>query len=620
MGEGRDIIDRAILPENSARATEQSKQPIQVIVGNPPYAINQGNATSYEFLNRRIRDTYAYYSKSTNRKSLYDSYIRAFRWASDRIGDKGVVAFVSNGGWIDGDATSGFRKCIQDEFSSVYVFHLRGDAHTQGEERQKEKDNVFGEGSRSPIAITMLIKDPADRGPVDIFFYDIGDYLSRGQKMDTINSFATYRHIDWSLIEPNSHGDWVNQRNDHFYEMKPVVGDKDFLFSVHSLGVATNRDSWVYNFSSQRLENNVLRTLRFYERETYRIAEKIPDSAKQSEKEKIASKEVLTDVRECKWTRGLKQNAARQRFEYFSLIRIKSSLYRPFFKQNIYHSRLLNEAPGKMSNLFPTPHHENLLIQIPGTSASNKFSCLITNVIPDLNALPGGSQCLPLYYYEKPSNSDRGLFGDSHDDYICRDGITDTALKEIRIHYGDDTITKEAIFYYTYGVLHSPAYREQFANELKKELPRIPYAPDFWGFSQAGRDLAYWHLNYETVEPYPLNEHSDALAIDPEELYKVHKMRFAGKSGSWKKSTVFVNNHVTLSDIPDEAHQYVVNGKTPVEWVIDRYQYRKDKDTGIVNDPNEWSDDPRYIVDLVKRVVRVSVETVRIVNSLPEIE
>ncbi|KAA8976139.1 type ISP restriction/modification enzyme [Halospina sp. K52047b] len=619
MSEGRDMVDHQVLPENNARVEHQNEQPIQVIVGNPPYSGTQGG-TSYDRLDRRIEETYAYHSRSQLKNSLYDSYIRAFRWASDRIGDKGVIAFVSNGGWIDGDATAGFRKCVQDDFSEVYVFHLRGNQRTSGELSRREGGKVFGQGSRAPVAITLLIKDPDHTGPAKIHFHDIGDYLTREQKLELITSFGGYQGIPWDTITPNDYYDWINQRNDKFYEMKPLTADRGGIFTFRSRGVATSRDSWAYNSSSERLKDNALTQLGVYHSEIDRLSPNLSPLQTATERFNYIKENARKEPTQVKWDREMYQCAARQKREPFDNSRIVVSQYRPFFRQWFYNSKVLSNNRYQMPSIFPTPNHGNLLIQVPGTSASNPFSCLITDTIPDLNALPGGSQCLPLNYYEKPDQSKQDLFDNPSDEYVRRDAITDAALHEIRAHYGDDTINKEAIFYYTYGLLHSPEYREKFGVELKKELPRIPYAPAFWAFSQAGRDLAYWHLNYETVEPYPLDEHSNALAIEPEQLYKVHKMRFAGQARSPDKSTVVVNNHVTLSGIPDEAHQYIVNGKSALEWVMERYQWSKDKTTGIVNDPNEWSDDPRYIVDLVKRVVRVSVETVRLTNNLPALE
>jgi len=310
----------------------------------------------------------------------------------------------------------------------------------------------------------------------------------------------------------------------------------------------------------------------------------------------------------------------------FSDSYILPAIYRPFVKQCFYYDEFLINTLYKIPAIFPTREHENLVIQVTGTGATKEFSALVSNQLPDLEVISKG-QCLPLYWYEKrktDADNRDDLFSDSTNDdsseeYVRHDGITDSALQEIQAHYQDHEITKEDIFYYVYGVLHSPEYRQKYGADLRKELPRVPYVEAFWELSKAGRDLAYWHLNYEDIEPFPLTEHSERMALDESEHYKVRKMKWGGSARKPDRSKIEVNDHLTLSGIPEEAHEYVVNGKSALGWILDRYQITKDKDSGIVNDPNEWSDDPRYIVDLIGKVTRVSMETVRIVRSLPSL-
>lgn len=628
MTESDDLVDRVVLPENNARAERQNNLPIKVIVGNPPYSVTQGGA-KYSDLDSKIGETYARYSLSTNKNSLYDSYIRAFRWATDRIskdggGDgNGIVAFVTNGGWIDGDATAGFRKCLQDDFSHIYVFNMRGNQRTSGELSRQEGGKVFGSGSRAPVAITILVREAGQVGPGTIHYYDIGDYLSRDEKLAITEDAVSIDGLPWQTITPNEAHDWINQRSDDFQELKPLTGNKA-IFEVRSRGVETSRDAWAYNFSKGDLEEQIQATIEYYNKQLtlhHRALRQVSDG--NSEKISTAKKLVGNDPTAIKWTSSLLQDFVQGKPASFDGRKIGYALYRPFCKFWLYYDAQFNHR--YKSKLFPQVGSDNIAIQVTGTGMSKGFSCLISEAIPDVQVLANG-QCLPLYWYEKrrvDAGTKDDLFSEEYardngaEEYIRHDGITDDALQEIRSHYQDQSITKEDIFYYVYGLLHSDEYRQKYGADLKKELPRVPYAEAFWEFSKAGRDLAYWHLNYEDIEPFPLTEHSERMALDQAEHYKVRKMKWGGSARKPDKSKIEVNDHLTLSGIPDEAHEYIVNGKSALGWILDRYQITKDKDSGIVNDPNEWSDDPRYIVDLIGKVTRVSVETVRIVKALP---
>lgn len=626
MTESDDLVDRVVMPENNARAERQSQQPIKVIVGNPPYSVTQGGA-KYNDLDRRIGETYARYSLSTNKNSLYDSYIRAFRWASDRIEGDGVVAFVTNGGWVDGDATAGFRKCLRDDFSDIYVFNMRGNQRTSGELSRQEGGKVFGSGSRAPVAVTILVKRADHTGPGTIHYHDIGDYLTREQKLEITDEYGSYTQVPWQTIKPNKNHDWINQRSDDFQKLKPLTGTKDAVFEVRSNGVQTNRDVWVYNFSPERLKANVNTMISAYNQDLDRHFNTVANiDGGQAERVDKAKRLVRNDPTKLKWTSSLLLDFVQGKKGAFHASHIGYALYRPFCGTWLYYDPQFNHR--FKSRLFPSLNHENLVIQVTGTGATKEFSALISSVIPDLETISKG-QCLPLYWYEKqaPSESsgDDDLFAEDHvegkkDGYIRHDGITDAALADFCSYYHDDTITKEAIFYYVYGVLHSPEYRQRYGADLKKDLPRVPFAPDFWAFSKAGNDLAYWHLKYEDIEPYPLAEQSEKIALDAVEHHRVKKMRWGGSSRKPDKSRIEINDHLVLSGIPNEAHHYIVNGKSALGWILERFQVTKDRDSGIVNDPNEWSDDPRYVVDLIGKVTQVSVKTVEIVDSLPDLD
>lgn len=632
MTEAGDLVDKIVLPENNAKAEHQLAQPIRVIVGNPPYSAQQDSQNdnnqnlAYPTLDARIRDTYAAQSAAANKKNLYDSYIRAIRWASDRIGERGIVAFVTNGSFLDANNMDGLRKCLTGEYSHLYVFNLRGNARTQGEDRRKEAGGIFGKGSRTPVLISIMVKDPAHAGPCELHYHDIGDYLSREEKLEIVEGFGSIAAIDWQRLHPNDSGDWINQRDPAFDKFMPLInkdGDGDSIFSVYSLGVGTNRDTWVYGFSHSAVSANMGKMINNYNAEVVRYEKACKGKARDLWPQ--VENFVDTDPRNISWSSSLLPNVARGRKAQFTDDCLVPAMYRPFTKEWLYFDGMMNHRVGRQQKLFPTPNHLNVVISAAGIGASVPFSALVSRTLPDLELISKG-QCCPLYWYEKPDESTRPqgeMFGAAGtpdaDGYIRRDAITDWALNQFRTHYRDPSIGKDDIFCYVYGVLHSPEYKQRFASDLKKMLPRIPFAKDFRAFCDAGRKLGDWHLNYETAEPFPLTEESKRLVMEDGD-YRVQKMTFGKKDGKPDKTVIVYNGNLTLRDIPLEAYEYVVNGKSAIEWIMERYQVIVDKASGIKNDPNDWCTEhsnPRYIVDLLKRIVRVSVESARIVKSLP---
>lgn len=646
MYEKDDLVD-ALLVDNSKRRKRQKALDLRVIVGNPPYSakqesVNDNNANiEYPALDARIRNTYATRSVASNKNALYDSYIRAIRWASDRVGDAGVIGFVTNAGFLEANTADGLRKCLAEEYSSLYVFHLRGNARTSGETRRKEKDNVFGIGSRAPIAISLLVKNPGAKEHGQIRYHDIGDYLSREDKLERIEDYASIAGIPaeaWRAITPDEHGDWVRQRDDSFGKFI-VTGDKEdktavALFYNYSNGVKTQRDAWAYSSSRTNLGENMRRMIAFYNIEVARFNAKYPGLNVKTRQELVDSF-INTDPARISWTRALKQDLGKDRSYVFDENCIVSSLYRPFTRQWLYFNRRFNEMIYQMPRIFPDAAAANIGICVPGIGGDKGFSALVTDRITDLNLAPGmgGYQVFPLYLYDEAAQqSDEGLFaGESGDSPRRRYAITDTGLAHFQSAYPDKAISKEDLFYYIYGILHSPDYRERYADNLSKELPRIPrvrQAGDFWRFSQAGRDLAALHLNYETADQYPLVIDTKGKLTDAD--YRVEKMKFAkrkdpetGKSIN-DRSTVIYNNKITLSGIPEAAWDYVVNGKAALDWVMERQAVRVDKDSGIVNDANDWAietmGNPKYPLELFQRVVTVSLETQRIVTALPALD
>ena len=627
MYESEDMID-ALLVENSSRRKRQKELDIRVIMGNPPYSIgqisqNDNNANvSYPKLDSRIEETYAAQSKAMLSKGLYDSYIRAIRWASDRIGDAGVIGFVTNGGFLEANATDGLRKCLTEEFSSIHVFHLRGNQRTSGELSRREGGKIFDSGSRAPIAISLLVKNPEAIEHGRILFHDIGDYLSRTEKLEMIADYASLKGIpSWQRIVPDQHGDWLSQRDDSFGE-HIVLGDKKGngpkLFSNYSLGVATNRDAWVYNASKVKLKDNVSSMIDFYNAELGRFNAAhsgLSTKARQAEVDGF----VNTDPTRISWTVNLKQDLARNKSFAYEESSVTTSLYRPFTKQWIYFNRTFNERVLQMPRIFPRAGAENLVIQTTGAGAKS-FTVLISDALPCLDNIEKG-QCFPLYLYDEQAhenNSGRDdLFAQDEHPKVSlkrRDAITDEGLAHFQETYPSEQIKKEDLFYYVYGILHSEDYRSRFSDNLSKELPRIPrvkQSADFWAFSKAGRDLANFHLNYETVEKYPLNIQAKGNLVD--EDYRVTKMKFGKKrcEETGKNindlSTVIYNGKITMTGIPADAWDYIVNGKAALKWVMERQAVTTHKASGIINDANDWAietmGNAKYPLELFQRVV-----------------
>ena len=616
-----------MFPQNSERVQRQKKAPVRVIIGNPPYSVGQKSANDnasnqeYEKLDKRIAETYVAESITTMNKANYDAYIKAFRWSTDRLDKKngGIIGFVSNGAWLDGNTTSGFRKVIEKEFSSIWVFNLRGNARTQGELRQKEAGNVFGGGSRTPIAITLLVKNPNTiANKATIHYHDIGDYLSREEKLAIVKKFKSVgsKQMTWKTLQPNEHGDWLNQRNDLFGEFIPIADksntEKPF-FNLNSNGIVTNRDAWVYNSSYNSLSDNMKGMIAFYNSEVERFVE-----AKKSNPDLEAKDFVSTDPKRIKWVQNLFRDAQNGLKLEFQSSEVIVSLYRPYFKQNLYKHRNFVWSPYLQNSFFPEKSSQNLLICTTGIAGTKEFTSLITDKMPDIQLLANG-QSFPLYYYEEREKNSPSLFdaaGES--EYIRRDGVSDFILERAKKIYGKN-VGKEDIFYYVYGILHSQDYRAAFANDLKKMLPRIPLVEDvrdFWKFSKAGKKLAELHINYEEIPPYEGVEVSGESSGN----FKVQKMRFPKKG---QQDTIIYNSKIVVSNIPEKAYEYVVNGKSAIEWIMERYQVSTDKKSGIKNDPNDWANEvgnPRYILDLMLSIINVSVQTVEIVEGLPKLE
>lgn len=625
----KDDMVSELLVDNSARRTRQKKLDIRVIMGNPPYSAGQSSAddgnqnVAYPHLDESISKTYAKHSKATSTKNLMDSYIRAFRWGSDRIGKSGVMAYVSNVGWLEGNAMDGMRKCLVDEFSRVYVFHLRGNARTSGELRRREKGNVFGVGTRTPIAITLLVKNLNAKEQGKIYYHDIGDYLTQDEKLKTIADFKSIDGITvancWQFITPDKHNDWINHRDDSFDEFI-VTGDKKdkaekSIFENYSLGIASGRDTWCYNFSKETVENNMSSMIDFYNSEVSRYE-------KLSNKPLKIDNYITLDPTKISWEANLKKDIEQIKKHVFFQKHITLGSYRPFFKQWLYYSREFNARVYQMPRIFPNAEIKNKVISVTGNGAKG-FTALMADTLPDIQLMFNG-QCFPLKLYEEiDDNAEGGLFAaqETRGGYSVKDGISDNGLEHFRTAYPNETITKEDIFYYIYGLLHSPDYRARYADNLSKQLPRIPCVKtpaDFWAFAKAGRELGAIHVDYESAERYPVTIEGKP---ETDKDYYVTKMKFAKKDD---KSTVIYNDHITIKNIPLDAYDYIVNGKSALDWIMDRQCLKTDKDSGIINDANlyalETVGNAAYPLELFQRIITVSLETVKIVQSLPPLD
>lgn len=643
MTEDDDSMDTEMFPQNNSRIVKQLAAPIHIIVGNPPYSVGQGSANDlnanvvYPTLDKRIAETYAMRSTATLKNSLYDSYLRAFRWATDRIGDQGVVAFVSNGGWIDGNTADGIRLSFADEYSRIYVYNLRGNQRSAGELSRREGGKVFGSGSRNTVAILVGVKDPAHTGTCVVQYRDIGDYLTREQKLDIVAG-GDLGSVEWLTITPNEHGDWVNQRSGNFIAW-PVIGDRNAaltVFAAYSGGLKTNRDTWCYNFSEVVLVKRLSGMIEFYNEQckTFTAA---TASMTPSERKKAIDSLIDADSTKISWSSGLKDQLLRGTRVDFNPEGVLDGAYRPFQRQRTYFDGTLNDRRGQLPTMFPTPQHENIGIVLTGPASHFEFTVFITDLMPNLHLLDTG-QFFPRWTYEKAVPDDGTLDlaagsgeADEHG-YRRIDNITDGILKLYRESIGNQ-VTKDDIFSYVYGLLHDPDYRETYAADLKKMLPHIPTPETLERFEQlasAGQALSHLHVGYEGVEPYPVDVQLKPGA-DPadRETWRVTKLKWAKKKDPETGKNVddhtklIYNPKVTIAGIPEDAERYMLGSRSALAWIIDRYQVKTDKASGIVNDPNDWCDehdDPRYIVDLIAKVTTVAVETMKIVDELAEWE
>jgi len=567
------------------RIRNQRGAHVHVILSNPPYSAGQSDFNEdnpnikYPELDKRIENTYAKKSTTKRSTSLYDSYVRSLRWATDRLGKSGIVALITNASFIRSATASGIRAYLEEEFNDLWCFDLRGNQRTQGELSKKEGGKIFGSGSRTPVAIIIFIKNP-NKKTHTIHYKDIGDYLSRDKKLKIIKDYESMHGIkDWQLITPDKYFDWIRQRSNEFSKYtsmgsSEIKSDKglNVIFKIYSSGIVTSRDAWVYNQSKKELSRNMKRHIDY-------CVKYGPEKPKN------------IDSTQAKWTRELTRELKKST-PRFQQDKIRIALYRPFFKQNLYFDKVFNIERYKIPVFFPENCSKNLVICIPNKAINKMFSCIITDVTPDFHV--NESQCFPLYTYENKDNK--------------KLNITDFVLEEYRQYYDDNKISKEDIFYFVYGLLHHPEYRKKFANNLSKELPHIPMAPKFWEFSKAGKNLADLHLNYETCKKYDLGTPKN------NSFGKLNNVSFPKKIIDDKRKVdqtkIYVNGLLVFENIPEI--NYKVNGRTPLEWIVDRYKFVTHKASRITNSPGDVD-----IISVIQRLVFVGVESDKIIKRLP---
>lgn len=624
LAEAPTELEALMFPENHERADLQKSQDIRVVIGNPPYSVGQTSQNDdnqnlkYRSLDARIAETYVARSAANLKRNLYDSYVRAIRWASDRIGDTGVVAFVTNGYFIDGRSLDGLRKSLVDEFTTIYCLNLRGNQRgVQGDVSRREGGKIFGSGSRAPVAITILVRSPGNSGPASLKYHDIGDYLTREEKLAALRQFGDITQVQWLEVAPTAEGDWINQPDASYGEQIPLAtkgdGSDETVFVKHALGVSTNRDAWVYNFSGERLQENVEATIAFYNAQVEAL-ERQAHKRPETDSADLLGSVIDKNPTRISWSAGLEKRLEKRsgRIE-FDPEHVVRGAYRPFCKQHVYFDGALNERVSRQPAIFPPDGSVNLAIVTTGPGARRDFSALMVDSVPNLHLQDSG-QVFPRYTFAVPGSQGSLLNNDASGAELQRiDNIGDAALGRFRGHYGDSSISKDDLFYYVYGALHSPGFRQRFAVELKRNLARIPMLDRFAVHVDAGKSLADLHLGYEAIDPYPLEEHIKAGGSEDQGLYRVERMRFGPGQD---RGTIVFNQSLTLTGIPLEAYDYMINGRSAIEWIIDRYQVRVDPDSGIVNDPNTYSENPRYVLDLLKRIVAVSMDTLAITRRL----
>ena len=580
--------------ENWLRVQEQNDKTISVIIGNPPYNANQQNENDnnknreYPAIDRRISETYVAASTAQKTKQ-YDMYKRFIRWASDRLADDGIVAFVSNSAFLNARQDDGFRKVVAEEFSELWVLDLKGNARTSGERRRQEGGNVFDDKIRVGVAIYFLVRRAGHEG-FKVYYDAVGDYARSFEKIGFIHNERLTK-FDFAELSPDYKNNWLNQSDSNFDSLLPLadrqtklakaVSDEQSVFGLYSLGVVTNRDDWAWDPSAPALAKKMSAFISIYQQEMSRYKLEQPEANQVSD---------WVD-RTIKWTSELEAHLSNGDILKFDRRRVTPGLFRPFVAKQCYYSPIVTHRRYQMPQIFP--HDISSNNQIISFCVNHRdFYVLAADRVVDLH-FTGDTQCLPLYRYtdtgERVSN------------------ITEWGLRQFREHYDDESITAEDIFAYTYAALHDPAYRETYAVDLLRDFPRLPFHEDFAAWGRLGQELLDLHIGFEDAEPFALE--------------RVDKDGAAGKAtlkADKAKGTIVLDGKTTLTGVPPEAWQYRLGNRSALEWVLDQYKEKKPRDPTIAARFNNYrfAAHKEWVIDLLQRVCTVSVETVRIVNRL----
>ena len=589
------LINDPRFENNSATVKAEAKALINVIVSNPPYSSLNDN-DHYPDIDRRIKQTYARGTESNNANTLYNSYLRAFRWASDRIGNRGIVAFITPNAWITHKTFAAVRKSITQEFNDIFVVNLRGDDVRHHTDNGGGK-NIFN--IQTPVAITFLVKNPKKDHRGKILYVQTKDNATKEEKLSQL--LAWKKEIQWEKVEPDLHYDWFKQRSEEFKELIPVYeknGKKfdpkaDSIFTAMSAGLKTGSDPWLYNFSKEELLKNATTIISSYEEQRKKW--------EKGGKPKDVKDFIEKDETKIHWTDEILNKLARnQKIEDVKPELIRTTLYRPFIKNNLYHDPSLIERTYQIPKLFPAGKENKCILISEGTPS---LSTLMTDSLPDLDVF-SHTQALPLYWYKEEGKS--SLLDEKNDER--RSAISLKALDLFRSVYKDPSISPKDVFYYVYGILNSEEYREKWKNDFIHDFPHIPLSRNFSEFKKIGKALGELHINYESATPYP-----GAKVICEGDPGSIKKM-------SWDKKnpgTLHITDRLSITDIPKEANLWKIGGKSPLEWAINQYQVKRDTKSGIINDPNALG--AEYIKNLILRLITVSLESQKLVNSLPEI-